>query len=107
MGLGRVPDPSGIQLSPAASHSPPSQAVTIITYKEPENPEYQPFLARLKEEALAHFNFSMKDGLVGHGGMEPGKLGGTGLGGHRRELGLLRDMGWRWRQGDMGWSWGC
>ncbi|NXL53106.1 ANPRA protein, partial [Podilymbus podiceps] len=44
------------------------EAVTIITYKEPENPEYRPFLARLKEEALAHFNFSMKDGLVGHGG---------------------------------------
>ncbi|KGL97616.1 Atrial natriuretic peptide receptor 1, partial [Charadrius vociferus] len=40
------------------------QAVTIITYKEPENPEYRPFLARLKEEALAHFNFSMKDGLM-------------------------------------------
>ncbi|XP_074896948.1 atrial natriuretic peptide receptor 1 isoform X2 [Buteo buteo] len=40
------------------------EAVTIITYKEPENPEYQPFLARLKEEALAHFNFSMKDGLM-------------------------------------------
>ncbi|NXQ01887.1 ANPRA protein, partial [Vidua macroura] len=42
------------------------QAVTIITYKEPENPEYQPFLERLKEEARDHFNFSMKDGLVGH-----------------------------------------
>uniref|UniRef100_A0A663DYT3 Guanylate cyclase n=1 Tax=Aquila chrysaetos chrysaetos TaxID=223781 RepID=A0A663DYT3_AQUCH len=28
------------------------EAVTIITYKEPENPEYPPFLARLKEEAL-------------------------------------------------------
>ncbi|KAK2518221.1 atrial natriuretic peptide receptor 1 [Columba guinea] len=40
------------------------EAVTIITYKEPENPEYRPFLARLKEEALAHFNFSMKDGLM-------------------------------------------
>lgn len=44
----------------------PSQAVTIITYKEPTNPEYRPFLARLKEEAMAHFNFSMKDGLVGY-----------------------------------------
>uniref|UniRef100_A0A8V5GN00 Guanylate cyclase n=1 Tax=Melopsittacus undulatus TaxID=13146 RepID=A0A8V5GN00_MELUD len=40
------------------------QAVTIITYKEPTNPEYQPFLARLKEEAMDHFNFSMKDGLM-------------------------------------------
>ncbi|XP_053857335.1 atrial natriuretic peptide receptor 1 isoform X5 [Vidua macroura] len=40
------------------------QAVTIITYKEPENPEYQPFLERLKEEARDHFNFSMKDGLM-------------------------------------------
>uniref|UniRef100_A0A8C3JNC9 Guanylate cyclase n=1 Tax=Calidris pygmaea TaxID=425635 RepID=A0A8C3JNC9_9CHAR len=56
-GPGRVP-------VPAASLCPPSQAVTIITYKEPENPEYRPFLARLKEEALAHFNFSMKDGLM-------------------------------------------
>ncbi|XP_062487726.1 atrial natriuretic peptide receptor 1 isoform X3 [Pezoporus occidentalis] len=40
------------------------EAVTIITYKEPTNPEYRPFLARLKEEAMAHFNFSMKDGLM-------------------------------------------
>ncbi|NWI99279.1 ANPRA protein, partial [Crypturellus undulatus] len=40
------------------------EAVTIITYKEPENPEYRPFVARLKEEARAHFNFSMRDGLV-------------------------------------------
>uniref|UniRef100_A0A672V0R2 Guanylate cyclase n=1 Tax=Strigops habroptila TaxID=2489341 RepID=A0A672V0R2_STRHB len=37
------------------------EAVTIITYKEPTNPEYRPFLARLKEEAMTHFNFSMKD----------------------------------------------
>ncbi|NXA14382.1 ANPRA protein, partial [Sapayoa aenigma] len=41
------------------------EAVTIITYKEPENPEYRPFLERLKEEAREHFNFSMRDGLVG------------------------------------------
>ncbi|NWR45377.1 ANPRA protein, partial [Regulus satrapa] len=47
-----------------------SQAVTIITYKEPENPEYRPFVERLKEEARDHFNFSMKDGLGGHGAME-------------------------------------
>ncbi|XP_067169495.1 atrial natriuretic peptide receptor 1 isoform X1 [Apteryx mantelli] len=42
------------------------EAVTIITYKEPENPEYRPFLARLKEEARAHFNFTMRDGLMNY-----------------------------------------
>lgn len=72
---------------PAASHCPPAQAVTIITYKEPENPEYQPFLARLKEEALAHFNFSMKDGLVGCGAVALGKLGGVGLRGAQEGAG--------------------
>ncbi|XP_068778711.1 atrial natriuretic peptide receptor 1 isoform X1 [Struthio camelus] len=42
------------------------EAVTIITYKEPENPEYRPFLARLKEEARTHFNFTMHDGLMNY-----------------------------------------
>ncbi|XP_051626980.1 atrial natriuretic peptide receptor 1 isoform X1 [Manacus candei] len=40
------------------------EAVTIITYTEPQNPEYQPFLRRLRDEAQQHFNFSMKDGLM-------------------------------------------
>ncbi|XP_066193808.1 atrial natriuretic peptide receptor 1 isoform X2 [Sylvia atricapilla] len=40
------------------------QAVTIITYKEPENAEYRPFVERLKEEAREHFNFSVQDGLM-------------------------------------------
>ncbi|NXJ00460.1 ANPRA protein, partial [Psophia crepitans] len=58
------PIPEGVQPAPLPATLRPSQAVTIITYKEPENPEYRPFLERLKEEALAHFNFSMKDGLM-------------------------------------------
>lgn len=66
VGSRQGPSSQGGLVGPAATHSPPPQAVTIITYKEPENPEYRPFLARLKEEALTHFNFSMKDGLVGH-----------------------------------------
>ncbi|XP_075763065.1 atrial natriuretic peptide receptor 1 isoform X2 [Pelodiscus sinensis] len=40
------------------------QAVMIITYKEPENPEYQPFLEQLKQGALSQFNFTLQDGLM-------------------------------------------
>ncbi|NXB58833.1 ANPRA protein, partial [Struthidea cinerea] len=64
-GVGTDTPQAGLS-SPSSPLSPP-QAVTIITYKEPENPEYRPFLERLKEEARDHFNFSMKDGLVGLG----------------------------------------
>lgn len=40
------------------------QAVKIITYKEPENPEYYEFLTQLKQVAREHFNFTVQDGLV-------------------------------------------
>ncbi|XP_019476836.1 atrial natriuretic peptide receptor 1-like, partial [Meleagris gallopavo] len=66
-GGGRFPDPQrpwkrGDRHDDSAREA--FQAVTIITYKEPENPEYRPFVARLKEEALTHFNFTMRDGLM-------------------------------------------
>nr|XP_020666428.1 atrial natriuretic peptide receptor 1 isoform X1 [Pogona vitticeps] len=39
------------------------KAVMIITYAEPSNPEYRPFLEEVKREAQAWFNFTMEDGL--------------------------------------------
>uniref|UniRef100_A0A8C2UWI3 Guanylate cyclase n=1 Tax=Chinchilla lanigera TaxID=34839 RepID=A0A8C2UWI3_CHILA len=39
------------------------QAVKIITYKEPDNPEYFAFLKQLKRLAYEQFNFTMEDGL--------------------------------------------
>ena len=45
----------------------PPQAAKIITYKEPDNPEYLEFLQKLKRWALEQFNFTMEDGLVGGG----------------------------------------
>ncbi|KAJ7307289.1 hypothetical protein JRQ81_009294 [Phrynocephalus forsythii] len=39
------------------------KAVMIITYAEPSNPEYRPFLQEIKQEAQARFNFTMEDGL--------------------------------------------
>ncbi|XP_053224656.1 atrial natriuretic peptide receptor 1 isoform X1 [Podarcis raffonei] len=39
------------------------KAVMIITYAEPTNPEYRPFLQEVKEGAQAQFNFTMEDGL--------------------------------------------
>uniref|UniRef100_A0A8C3IN74 Guanylate cyclase n=1 Tax=Chrysemys picta bellii TaxID=8478 RepID=A0A8C3IN74_CHRPI len=38
----------------------------IITCKEPENPEYQPFLEQLKQGARTHFNFTLQDGLMNY-----------------------------------------
>ncbi|KAM6999311.1 atrial natriuretic peptide receptor 1 [Melospiza melodia melodia] len=40
------------------------QAVTIITYAEPQNAEYRPFLQRLHREARERFNSSLQDGLM-------------------------------------------
>ncbi|XP_043820485.1 atrial natriuretic peptide receptor 1 isoform X1 [Dromiciops gliroides] len=40
------------------------QAAKIITYKEPENPEYLEFLHQLKDLAQKKFNFTVGDGLV-------------------------------------------
>ncbi|KAM6435639.1 atrial natriuretic peptide receptor 1 isoform 1-T1 [Liasis olivaceus] len=39
------------------------QAVMVITYAEPRNPEYQPFLQQVKRTAQEQFNFTMEDGL--------------------------------------------
>ncbi|XP_047375739.1 atrial natriuretic peptide receptor 1 isoform X3 [Sciurus carolinensis] len=39
------------------------QAAKIITYKEPDNPEYLEFLKQLKLLAREQFNFTMEDGL--------------------------------------------
>nr|XP_060613964.1 atrial natriuretic peptide receptor 1 [Anolis sagrei ordinatus] len=39
------------------------KAVMIITYSEPTNPEYQPFLEEIKRDARAQHNFTMEDGL--------------------------------------------
>ncbi|XP_060057432.1 atrial natriuretic peptide receptor 1 isoform X1 [Erinaceus europaeus] len=40
------------------------QVAKIITYKEPENPEYLEFLQQLKHLARKQFNFTVEDGLV-------------------------------------------
>ncbi|KAM6217173.1 atrial natriuretic peptide receptor 1 [Rhynchocyon petersi] len=40
------------------------QAAKIITYKEPDNPEYFEFLKQLKHLAHEQFNFTVEDGLV-------------------------------------------
>ncbi|KAM7138460.1 atrial natriuretic peptide receptor 1 [Macrochelys suwanniensis] len=42
------------------------KAVMIITCKEPENPEYQPFLEQLKQGARTLFNFTLQDGLMNY-----------------------------------------
>uniref|UniRef100_A0A9L0T1B0 Guanylate cyclase n=1 Tax=Equus caballus TaxID=9796 RepID=A0A9L0T1B0_HORSE len=40
------------------------QAAKIITYKEPDNPEYLEFLQKLKHLVHEQFNFTLEDGLV-------------------------------------------
>ncbi|XP_074837182.1 atrial natriuretic peptide receptor 1 isoform X2 [Carettochelys insculpta] len=42
------------------------KAVMIITYKEPETPEYRRFLEQLKEGARSQFNFTLQDGLMNY-----------------------------------------
>ncbi|XP_053133430.1 atrial natriuretic peptide receptor 1 isoform X2 [Hemicordylus capensis] len=39
------------------------KAVMIITYAEPTNPEYRPFLKKVREGARRKFNFTMEHGL--------------------------------------------
>ncbi|XP_063002092.1 atrial natriuretic peptide receptor 1 isoform X2 [Elgaria multicarinata webbii] len=39
------------------------KAVMIITYTEPTNPEYRPFLQEVKQMALEQFNYTMEDDL--------------------------------------------
>jgi len=40
------------------------QSVKILTYREPQNPEYKDFVSRLKTDAMDMFNFSVEDSLV-------------------------------------------
>ncbi|MBN3299922.1 ANPRA protein, partial [Amia calva] len=40
------------------------QAVTIITYSEPQNPEYQEFVRDLRREARRNFSFEIEDSLM-------------------------------------------
>lgn len=40
------------------------QCVKIITYREPQNPEYHQFVSNLKMDALDMFNYSMEDSLM-------------------------------------------
>nr|XP_056709736.1 atrial natriuretic peptide receptor 1 [Euleptes europaea] len=39
------------------------KSVMIITYTEPTNPEYKPFLEEVRQAAQTQFNFTMEDGL--------------------------------------------
>uniref|UniRef100_A0A8C2E1W6 Guanylate cyclase n=1 Tax=Cyprinus carpio TaxID=7962 RepID=A0A8C2E1W6_CYPCA len=41
-----------------------SQSVKILTYREPQNPEYKDFVSKLKMDAMDMFNFSVEDSLV-------------------------------------------
>ncbi|KAM6910548.1 atrial natriuretic peptide receptor 1-like [Xenentodon cancila] len=40
------------------------QSVKILTYREPQNPEYQEFVTNLKTDAQRMFNFSVEDSLM-------------------------------------------
>lgn len=40
------------------------QSVKILTYREPQNPEYKDFVSRLKADAMDMFNFTVEDSLV-------------------------------------------
>uniref|UniRef100_A0A4W4GFA5 Guanylate cyclase n=1 Tax=Electrophorus electricus TaxID=8005 RepID=A0A4W4GFA5_ELEEL len=42
------------------------QSVKILTYREPENPEYKDFVSDLKADAKMMFNFTVEDSLVRH-----------------------------------------
>uniref|UniRef100_A0A8C1FRN3 Guanylate cyclase n=1 Tax=Cyprinus carpio carpio TaxID=630221 RepID=A0A8C1FRN3_CYPCA len=41
-----------------------SQNVKILTYREPQNPEYKDFVSKLKTDAMDMFNFSVEDSLM-------------------------------------------
>uniref|UniRef100_A0A8C1VVF5 Guanylate cyclase n=1 Tax=Cyprinus carpio TaxID=7962 RepID=A0A8C1VVF5_CYPCA len=41
-----------------------SQSVKILTYREPQNPEYKDFVSKLKTDAMDMFNFSVEDSLM-------------------------------------------
>lgn len=40
------------------------QNVKILTYREPQNPEYQEFVQNLKADAKDMFNYTIEDSLV-------------------------------------------
>uniref|UniRef100_A0A4W5R9U9 Guanylate cyclase n=1 Tax=Hucho hucho TaxID=62062 RepID=A0A4W5R9U9_9TELE len=40
------------------------KSVKILTYKEPQNPEYKEFVSNLKTDAMNMFNFTVEDSLV-------------------------------------------
>ncbi|KAK3507842.1 hypothetical protein QTP70_001365 [Hemibagrus guttatus] len=40
------------------------KSVKILTYREPQNPEYKTFVSRLKTDAKKMFNFTIEDSLV-------------------------------------------
>lgn len=42
------------------------KAVMIITYREPENPEYREFLEETKDYAERYFNYTMEDSLMNY-----------------------------------------
>ena len=50
------------------------QSVKILTYREPQNPEYKEFVSQLKIDAGDKFNFTIDDSLVRLG--DEGRDGG-------------------------------
>lgn len=40
------------------------QSVKILTYREPQNPEYKEFISNLKTDAKHMFNYTIGDSLV-------------------------------------------
>ena len=40
------------------------QSVKILTYREPQNPEYTEFVSNLKTDARKMFNYTIEDSLV-------------------------------------------
>ncbi|XP_076864517.1 atrial natriuretic peptide receptor 1 [Brachyhypopomus gauderio] len=52
------------------------QSVKILTYREPQNPEYKDFVSRLKKDAKEMFNFTVEDSLMNliSGGFHDGML---------------------------------
>ncbi|XP_066529730.1 atrial natriuretic peptide receptor 1 [Hoplias malabaricus] len=52
------------------------KSVKILTYKEPQNPEYKHFVSKLKKDAKKMFNFSVEDSLMNliAGGFHDGVL---------------------------------
>ncbi|XP_056141671.1 atrial natriuretic peptide receptor 1-like [Lampris incognitus] len=58
----RQPWARGDQDDPDAKEA--FQSVKILTYREPQNPEYREFVSRLKTDARKLFNYTMEDSLM-------------------------------------------